>query len=108
MIQASGKTVVTFEERRSTEPEALKTWFYPGDAIGWEFVYPHERAIALARRTKQKVLSMKDELKENTNSTATSADNPGVREMQKAEVSTIDPSGKDLGPVTTASKHAGN
>ena len=30
----------TFEERGANAPEALKTWFYPGDNWGEEFVYP--------------------------------------------------------------------
>jgi hypothetical protein len=35
-----GKTVVTFEERPSGSPEALHSWFYPGDTYGFDFVYP--------------------------------------------------------------------
>jgi len=34
------KTVVTFEERAKGAPEAIATWFYPGDNYGEEFVYP--------------------------------------------------------------------
>jgi hypothetical protein len=34
------KTVVTFEERAKGAPEAIATWFYPGDNDGEEFVYP--------------------------------------------------------------------
>lgn len=34
------KTLVTFEERSSGSPEALHSWFYPGDNYGIEFVYP--------------------------------------------------------------------
>src|SRR5215472_6258395 len=33
------KTVVTFEERAKGAPEAIATWFYPGDNYGKEFVY---------------------------------------------------------------------
>lgn len=33
------KTMVTFEERASGSPEALHSWFYPGDNYGVEFVY---------------------------------------------------------------------
>lgn len=31
--------IVKFEERRSGSPEAIHTWFYPGDNTGWQFVY---------------------------------------------------------------------
>jgi hypothetical protein len=38
--EPTDKTVVTFEERRSGSPEALRSWFYPGDIYGVQFVYP--------------------------------------------------------------------
>jgi hypothetical protein len=33
--------VVQFEERPSGSPEAIHSWFYPGDQTGWEFIYPN-------------------------------------------------------------------
>ena len=35
------KPVVHFEERPSGSPEAVHSWFYPGENTGWEFVYPN-------------------------------------------------------------------
>jgi hypothetical protein len=40
-LDPSDKTVVTFEERAQGAPDAVATWFYPGDNSGVEFVYPH-------------------------------------------------------------------
>ena len=37
---APTKATVTFEEGPSGTPEAIRSWFYPGDDIGWEFNYP--------------------------------------------------------------------
>ena len=34
------KAAVHFEERHAGTPEAIHSWFYPGDNTGWEFVYP--------------------------------------------------------------------
>jgi len=34
------KPMIHFEERHSGNPEAIQSWFYPGDNTGWEFVYP--------------------------------------------------------------------
>jgi len=34
------KPVVQFEERPAGTPEAIHSWFYPGENTGWEFVYP--------------------------------------------------------------------
>ncbi len=31
---------IHFEERAAGAPEAIHSWFYPGDNTGWEFVYP--------------------------------------------------------------------
>ena len=33
------KTIIQFEERPSGSPEAIHSWFYPGDNTGWQFVY---------------------------------------------------------------------
>src|SRR5579862_1053897 len=29
--EPTGKTVITFEERRGNSPQAIQSWFYPGD-----------------------------------------------------------------------------
>jgi len=39
-----GKPIVRFEERSAGSPEAIHSWFYPGDNTGWEFVYPKEQS----------------------------------------------------------------
>lgn len=41
--QPADHTVITFEERAGNAPEAIKSWFYPGDTTGVEFMYPHVR-----------------------------------------------------------------
>jgi hypothetical protein len=35
------KAIVQFEERLAGSPEAIHSWFYPGEKTGWEFVYPN-------------------------------------------------------------------
>ncbi len=40
LAETPDKPIVTFEERPSGAPEAIHSWFYPGDNPGWEFVYP--------------------------------------------------------------------
>jgi hypothetical protein len=40
--QATGNTAFTFADRGSAGPEAIVTWFYPGDTIGHEFLYPKQ------------------------------------------------------------------
>jgi len=40
MSKTQYKPILTFERRPSGRPEAIHSWFYPGESIGWEFVYP--------------------------------------------------------------------
>ena len=40
MTETPDKPIIHFEERHSGAPEAIDSWFYPGDNTGWEFVYP--------------------------------------------------------------------
>jgi hypothetical protein len=47
------KTVVEFYETAAGAQNALKTWFYPGDTDGQEFVYRKARAAELAKTAKQ-------------------------------------------------------
>src|SRR5258708_10618927 len=68
------KPIISFEERPSGSPEAIKAWFYPGDNYAAEFVYTHKRAVDLAKRTNQNVFSMRGEIASNmaaTNNTCT-------------------------------------
>jgi len=37
------KPVVQFEERPAGSPEAIHSWYYPGEKTGWEFVYPQHQ-----------------------------------------------------------------
>ena len=44
-------------ETASGMPAAIKTWWYPGERSGYEFVYPKEQARRLAQGTTQPVLT---------------------------------------------------
>jgi hypothetical protein len=56
-MNTTDKTVITFRERPTGQPEALKAWFYPDRETGDEFVYERSRAIELAKETNETVLS---------------------------------------------------
>ncbi len=95
-MEPSDKPVIKFEERAANAPEAVKAWFYPGDQYGQQFVYPHRRAVELAKRTKQNVLSMRDDMTQNMKTQATSASDPEVQSLQKTEVTGVNPSGEEI------------
>ena len=40
---------------------AIKIWFYPGNSIGHEFIWPRDKAMQLAKATGQPVLTTKTE-----------------------------------------------
>src|SRR6266481_7673329 len=45
------KTIIQFEERPSGSPEAIHSWFYPGDNTGWQFVYPKGERSQMSSKT---------------------------------------------------------
>ena len=45
-LTPSDQPVVMFGERASGSPQAVKAWFYPGETIGYEFVYPRQQAAS--------------------------------------------------------------
>jgi hypothetical protein len=47
-LRATDQTVIKFGEVPPDSAEAIRAWFYPGNTIGQEFVYPKARAIELA------------------------------------------------------------
>ena len=55
----SDKPQVRFMETAAGGSQAIKSWFYPGRTVGHEFIYPHEQALRLARRTHEPVLTTK-------------------------------------------------
>jgi hypothetical protein len=61
------KPVVLFSERASGSPQAVKVWYYPGDTIGNEFVYPKSQAMKIARESHTRVLATNDEPKASAN-----------------------------------------
>lgn len=46
---------VRFMETAAGMPAAVRTWWYPGEEIGYEFVYPKEQARRLAQGSGQRV-----------------------------------------------------
>ena len=50
-LEASDETVVTFRERSATATPAVQYWYYPGERIGKEFIYPKDQALRIAART---------------------------------------------------------
>jgi hypothetical protein len=64
-LEPAGKTILTYDERPADQPMALAAWFYPGNTIGQEFVYPKSEAKWLSGMNKRPVPSMESEEAQN-------------------------------------------
>ena len=62
-LEPSDKPIILFSERAAGSPQAVKVWYYPGDTIGNEFVYPKSQAMKIAKETHSRVLAMNDDSK---------------------------------------------
>jgi hypothetical protein len=57
LLRAPQDPEVRFMETPANTAPAIKTWWYPGKAIGYEFIYPRSQALALAKVTSEPVLT---------------------------------------------------
>ena len=70
-----------FLETPAGQPAAVKTWWYPGNTIGREFIYPKSQARRLAQATNSTVLTTKTEVSND--------------QMQSADLTYVSPSGQE-------------
>ena len=95
-IRATDKTVMTFRERPSGQPEALHAWFYPGRNWGEEFVYPKAKAVELAKAENTPVLFTATEIPLEVAEPAKLADAPLILELRQAPILAIKPTGEEV------------
>jgi hypothetical protein len=84
--KASDDAELRFLETPAGKPAAVKTWWYPGNTIGREFIYPKDQARKLAMATQTTVLT-------------TRAAAVNSSQMQTAELSYVSPTGQET-PVS--------
>ena len=53
--EPTGDTVLVMAEQGTERPEALLKWFYPGNTVGHEFVYPKQQERQIAHATQEAV-----------------------------------------------------
>jgi hypothetical protein len=95
-LKATDKTVMTFAERATGEPQAIRAWFYPGDNSGQEFVYPKKRAVVLAKTTNVPVLYIPDEIAPNYVAPIATVIDPPVIALREAPIKAIKPTGETV------------
>ena len=84
---------VRFMETAEGTAAAIKAWWYPGNTIGWEFIYPKEQALRLAKGAGAPVL------------TTTNVQNDTTEEMKTADLTRVSASGGET-TVTVEEKPA--
>lgn len=77
LLRAPRDPEIRFMEAEANMPLPIKTWWYPGKAIGYEFIYPRPQALALARVASEPVLTTAAE----------------TQDLEKAELARITASG---------------
>jgi len=85
--EPADKPIILFSERATGSPQAVKVWYYPGESIGNEFVYPKTQAMRIAKETHSRVLATNDD----TRSSNTAGEIPV--EMKTAAVGSFDENG---------------
>jgi hypothetical protein len=95
-ITPASRAIITFEERAAGTPPAVKTWFYPGENYGHEFVYPKAKAVQLAKANNQPVASMPTELAANTTMPATTMKEAHVVAMKQAPLKAQQPTEQEV------------
>jgi len=83
--RATEDTIVMFKEAREGSTPAVQYWYYPGETIGKEFIYPKDQAQRIAARTGAKVRS--DEGVISASSASASADSASTPASPAAEAS---------------------
>ena len=78
----SDNAELRFLETPAGQPAAVKTWWYPGNTIGREFIYPKAQARRLAQATNTTVLT-------------TQAENVTNEQMKTADLAYVSPSGQE-------------
>jgi hypothetical protein len=95
-LRPAGKPIVSFEERATGSPQAVKAWFYPGENYGHDFVYPKVKAVQLAKANNQPVASMPTELAANTTMPAKTMQEPHVVAMKQAPLKAQEPTEQEV------------
>ena len=80
--QPASKPEVRFMETASNMPAAIRTWWYPGQRSGYEFIFPKEQALRLAKGTSEPVLT-------------TQAQTTTAEQTNTAELSRVSGSGQE-------------
>jgi hypothetical protein len=84
--------VVLFSERPSGAAPAVKSWFYPAERTGYEFIYPKDQAMKIAASANTPVLAYSTDVKSDD----------GEAALRGAQVGRVDAQGQAAAENTAA------
>jgi len=87
-LTSTDATVIKFREVPAGTVQAVRAWFYPGNTIGEEFIYPKARALMLAKASNAVV-------------PAIAADVPDAEALKTAPIVAVTPDETEV-PVAAA------
>jgi hypothetical protein len=90
-LEAKDDPVVLFSERPSGSAHAVKSWFYPAERVGYEFIYPKSQAVKIAGDANTSVLAYNDEQKSDADENT----------LRGAQVGRIDAQGQAAADTTS-------
>ena len=92
-LEPASSPEVRFMETASGTPAAIRTWWYPGERRGYEFIFPKEQARRLAMGANQPVLT-------------TDAQTTTTEQTNTAELSRVGSSGQETDVSASAAPTA--
>lgn len=87
-LTSTDATVIKFREVPAGTLQAVRAWFYPGNTVGEEFIYPKARAMVLAKASNAVV-------------PAVAADVTDVEALKSAPIVAVTPDETEV-PIATA------
>lgn len=93
-LEPASSPEVRFMETASGTPAAIRTWWYPGERSGYEFIFPREQARRLAMGASQPVLT-------------TDAQTTTTEQTNTAELSRLGSSGQETDVSASAAPSPG-
>jgi len=92
-LEPSADPEVRFMETAARVSPAITTWWFPGNTIGHEFIYPKDQARRLAELTHEPVLT-------------THVEAATAEQMKSAELARVTPAGEETPVVAEAAPEA--
>ncbi len=92
-LEPASAPEVRFMETATGTPAAIRTWWYPGERTGYEFIFPKDQARRLATRASQPVLT-------------TNAQTTTTEQTNTAELSRVGSSGQETDVSATVAPTA--